>query len=76
MHGVIFDFNGTLFLDNDKHTMAWNKISQSIRGRGITQEELHTKMNGVNNKYIIRYLNGGKPDEKLEIGRASCRERV
>lgn len=75
MHGVIFDFNGTLFLDNDKHIMAWNKISQSIRGRGITQEELHTKMNGVNNKYIIRYLNGGKPDKKLENAYSSLKEQ-
>lgn len=75
MHGVIFDFNGTLFLDNDKHIMAWNKISQSIRGRGITEEELHTKMNGVNNKYIIRYLNGGKPDKKLENAYSSLKEQ-
>ena len=52
MDGVIFDFNGTLFLDNDKHILAWNKISQTLRGKGITEEELHTKMNGVTNKYI------------------------
>ena len=24
---VIFDFNGTLFFDNDKHVLAWGKIS-------------------------------------------------
>ena len=25
--GIIFDFNGTLFFDNDKHVKAWNEIS-------------------------------------------------
>lgn len=31
MKGVIFDFNGTLFLDNDKHVLAWNRISRQLR---------------------------------------------
>lgn len=25
--GVIFDFNGTLFFDNDKHILAWSDKS-------------------------------------------------
>lgn len=66
MKSVIFDFNGTLFLDNDKHIKAWSKISQELRGKPITEEELHEKMNGVNNMRIIRYLNGGTEDPKLE----------
>ena len=36
---VIFDFNGTLFFDNDKHVKAWNEISKLIRGRDISLEE-------------------------------------
>ena len=59
MKGVIFDFNGTLFFDNPKHVMAWSKISEMIRGRGISSEELHTKCNGVTNKKIIEYLFNG-----------------
>lgn len=66
MKSVIFDFNGTLFLDNDKHILAWNRISEDLRGKPVTQQELNEKMNGVNNRFIIRYLNGGKEDEKLE----------
>lgn len=53
---VIFDFNGTLFFDNDKHVKAWGKISQLIRGHGISEEELHTHFNGVPNAKIIQYL--------------------
>lgn len=75
MNGVIFDFNGTLFLDNDKHIKAWNKIAMELRGTGITEEELHTKMNGVNNKYIIRYLNRGKEDDELEAKYSSLKEQ-
>ncbi|WP_289219917.1 HAD family hydrolase [Ileibacterium valens] len=66
MKGVIFDFNGTLFLDNDKHIKAWSKISRELRNKDITEEELHQKMNGKPNKLIIRYLNGNKEDKELE----------
>ncbi|WP_283650946.1 HAD family hydrolase [Ileibacterium valens] len=66
MKGVIFDFNGTLFLDNDKHIKAWSKISRELRNKDITEEELHQKMNGKPNKLIIRYLNGDKEDKELE----------
>lgn len=54
--GVIFDFNGTLFFDNDKHIKAWEEISKLIRGYGISDDELHTKFNGVPNHQIISYL--------------------
>lgn len=53
---VIFDFNGTLFFDNDKHVKAWNEISKLIRGHDISDEELHSKFNGVPNNIIIQYL--------------------
>ena len=36
--GVIFDFNGTLFFDDDKHVLAWGEISRLLRGRDITDE--------------------------------------
>ena len=56
--GVIFDFNGTLFFDNDKHIVAWGEISKMLRGRGITEEELLEHFNGVPNQKIITYLLG------------------
>lgn len=63
---VIFDFNGTLFFDNDKHIKAWGAISQQIRGHGISEEELHTHINGVPNKQVVQYL----------IGKDVCREEL
>ena len=67
---VIFDFNGTLFFDNLKHILAWNKISEEIRNRGITEEELHKHMNGVPNHIILDYLFDGK-GSKEEIEKYS-----
>ena len=58
--GVIFDFNGTLFFDNDKHVLAWNEISRLLRGCDITDEELHGKFNGTPNDQIIKYMTDGK----------------
>ena len=38
--GVIFDFNGTLFFDNDKHVKAWGAISRLLRNKkDIIDEE-------------------------------------
>ena len=54
--GIIFDFNGTLFFDNDKHVKAWNEISKILRGKEITLEELHTKLNGTPNIQNILYF--------------------
>ena len=56
---VIFDFNGTLFLDDDKHIAAWNEISREIRGTGITEEELQNQLNGTPNQKNIEFLSGG-----------------
>jgi len=83
MKAVIFDFNGTLFFDNDKHIKAWGAISKLIRNRDITEEELHTKLNGVPNNQIIQYFMDGHATSddlnhysllKEEYYRNFCRE--
>ena len=61
--GVVFDFNGTLFFDSDKHVLAWNKLSEDLRGVGITREELQTHFYGVPNNRAIEYLLQRECDE-------------
>lgn len=56
MKGVIFDFNGTLFLDAPKHVEAWSRISMELRNAPITKEELNTKFSGMTNVEIINAL--------------------
>ena len=64
---IIFDFNGTLFFDNDKHVLAWGKISKLIRGRGISNEELHEQFNGTPNAKNIQYMmNNQATSEELK----------
>lgn len=72
--GVIFDFNGTLFFDNDKHVKAWGAISQLLRNKGITDEELHEHFNGVPNKQIIQYMLGDKCTEDDIVKYSSLKE--
>lgn len=75
MEGVIFDFNGSLFLDNDKHMKAWAKISQEIRGIPLSEEELHQHTNGVPNNMAIRYLNNNVPDPEMEERNSQLKEQ-
>lgn len=58
--GVIFDFNGTLFFDNDKHALAWGQISKDIRGYTISKKELYEVFNGTPNAQNIQYLMNNK----------------
>ena len=83
MVGVLFDFNGTLFFDEDKHLLAWSVISKEIRGSSLDTLELQEKCNGVPNKEIISYMLGRQAtdkeieyysNKKEEVYREKCRE--
>ena len=66
--GVIFDFNGTLFMDSDKHVLAWGKLSRQLRGMDVSLEELQSHFYGVPNNRIIGYLLGRDcPEEELSF---------
>ena len=72
--GVIFDFNGTLFFDNDQHIKAWGEISKIIRGYGMKDEELQHHFNDVPNKRIIQYLSQNQCDEETIHKYSSLKE--
>lgn len=71
MKAAVFDFNGTLFLDHDKHVKAWSAISMDLRGRPITEEELHTQMNGIPNAQLLDWMTQRKlePEESDRLSR-------
>ncbi len=54
--GAIFDFNGTLFFDSDKHEKAWKKFSADVRGYPFTDEEMVNIVHGRTNRAILEYL--------------------
>ena len=64
MKAAIFDFNGTLFYDTDKHKAAWKRYGESLMGRPVTEEEFQTSMLGRNNKLILTFLLGREPTDQ------------
>lgn len=68
--GVIFDFNGTLFFDSPKHVLAWGRLSEELRGHGISLEEMQSHFYGVPNNRAIEYLLQ-KECEEAELNRYS-----
>ena len=63
--GIIFDFNGTLFFDSQKHYDAWLEFSKKLRGTSFSDEEMRNHMFGRTNEDIITYAIGRKPEPEL-----------
>ena len=56
--GVIFDFNGTMFLDSPLHEQAWIDMAKKLRSEPLGIEEFYTNLQGRTNLQIITYLLG------------------
>ena len=57
MKSVIFDFNGTLFADSDKHRLGWKRFLARY-GMDVDDEELRTHYLGRTNPYILKRVFG------------------
>lgn len=66
---VIFDFNGTMFIDEDKHILSWRDYALKKFGREISDEEFPLHIHGHNNADIFHYLTGETytPEEVLKM---------
>ena len=71
--GIIFDFNGTLFFDSEKHQQAWREFSKRLRSYPFSDEEMRDFMFGRTNEDIIAYLIGKRPTK--EMVRAFAKEK-
>lgn len=60
--GILFDFNGTLFLDSPLHEEAWIAMAAKLRLEPLTVEEFQLHGHGRTNKTIITYLLGREPN--------------
>ena len=74
--GIIFDFNGTLFWDSEKHLEAWREFSKRLREQPFTDEEMREYMFGRTNDDIIEYLTGEKPTREMVERFAGEKEAV
>ena len=79
--GVIFDFNGTMFYDNDIQENSWRTFLHRKTGRNITDNEFHEYVHGRNAENSLQYFLGRKlssdemeqlAEEKEILYRALC----
>ena len=54
--GVIFDFNGTMFFDSDKHIMAWAEYIEEISGVKLTQKGIERYIADKSGKEILEHF--------------------
>lgn len=85
MKALAFDFNGTMYMDTDKHRQAWNLFFQKHIGRPLEEEEFLHYACGPAVENIMRHFFPQVTDaalitalagEKEEIYRRLCREDV
>ena len=53
---VIFDFNGTMFFDEDKHVVSWRDFAKEKFGVEIQDEDFPLHIHGFNNAEILSWL--------------------
>lgn len=82
--GIIFDFNGTIFLDSPLHEKAWMEFAAEELGKTITKEQYYQNIHGRSNPMIYEFLYGKPllPEQAAAFGqgkekkyRALCRKQ-
>lgn len=58
--GVIFDFNGTMFFDSDKHEAAWRQYIEELSGTEVSTSMLRRYIHGRNSRDILEHFIGSK----------------
>lgn len=83
MRGVIFDFNGTMFFDEEFQNKAWKIFIEQKIGRDISDDEFQEYIHGRNANVSLPYFLQrdltmqeimGLEEEKEKIYRQLCME--
>lgn len=75
LKAVVFDFNGTLFFDTEKHEAAWQKYAEKILGRPLTADE-NASIMGRSNEMILKFLLKRMPTEEETQSMGSEKEAM
>lgn len=54
--GVIFDFNGTLFFDSQKHFDAWDIMFEKYQGKKLDEDKKQEYLIGRYNEDVVKLL--------------------
>ncbi|MCK1991060.1 HAD family phosphatase [Peribacillus muralis] len=56
MKGIIFDFNGTMFLDSHLHEQAWFYMVKKYSPKAISDKDILINIHGRTNKEILTHF--------------------
>lgn len=76
MKAVIFDFNGTLFQDSQKHEQAWLTFARQRFSRELTSSEMGRYVHGRNASETVSYLAGKKLSRDLILAYGEEKEKL
>ncbi len=62
--GIIFDFNGTIILDDEKHLAGWKRLTSEL-GFSLTDEFYFKNMHGSTNDLIYQLFYGNPIPKEL-----------
>lgn len=54
--GVIFDFNGTMFFDSDKHIKAWTMYIEEITGEKLSDTDVNRYVKNMSGRQLLEYF--------------------
>ncbi len=81
--GVIFDFNGTMFFDSDKHIKAWTLYMEELTGEKLSDEDVDKYVKTMTGRALMEHYLGYEisddmyeqlAEEKENIYRRLCME--
>ena len=73
--GIIFDFNGVLWLDSHLQEQAWREFALEQFGISLTDEIMAGEVHGRNNQHTLEFLAGTHLDEK-QVEQLSSRKEM
>lgn len=65
--GVIFDFNGTMFFDSEKHIKAWAYYMEDITGNGVSRTDIQKYIVGHTPAEIFEHFLGYRLSDDMII---------
>lgn len=74
--GIIFDFNGTMFFDDEMQELSWYIFAKEEFKRDITEDEFLSHIHGFSNKNIMEYLAGREYSKEEILALATKKEKI
>lgn len=73
---IIFDFNGTMFFDTDKHEKAWYRYYKELTGKELSKEDFDKHFLGYGNDEIFSYVLQRKLTREEVIKYSYVKEKI